>query len=70
MAKQKNDPAVSGFSPIEVEPHVDKTFKPIEVTPYEPAAAPVAAPTPPPPPTPDPTPDPTPSPDAGENKEN
>ena len=58
MAK-KNDPAVAG--PVfEVEPHVDEAWTPIEVTPYEPFAAPVEAPAP----------ASTKSPDAGEKKEN
>lgn len=59
MAK-KNDPAVPGFQPIEVAPHVDETFRPIEVTPYEPVTA-QAEPS---------GPAPTQSPDAGEEKEN
>lgn len=63
MAK-KSDPAVAG--PVfEVEPYVDETWKPIEVTPHTPveAAAPVTLP----PPTGDGQPK---SPGAGEKKEN
>lgn len=38
-------PVKPGFVPVEVKPHIDKTFTPIEVTPYgvpEPVTQPAA----------------------------
>ena len=60
---KKTDPAAAGFTPIEVEPHVDEAWEPIEVTPYTAVPAePVSQPASPAAPVK--------SPGAGENKEN
>ncbi len=56
------DPVKPGFSPVEVKPHIDKTFAPIEVTPYG-MAAPVTPPS-------APAAGPAQSADAAEKKEN